>query len=142
MTRHRGFTVFDVETTGLSAKHGHRIIEIGIVRLDEDLDVIEKWETLINPNRDIGKQEIHGIESRDLLNAPSFEDIAADIWHRFDGAVPVAHNHPNRRDLPSHQDKTLTRALVLGTQTVEISVIEHLIVAREAVFSFRKEGLL
>ena len=46
MSSNRGFTVFDVETTGISAKHGHRIIEIGIVRLDEDFEVIEEWEKI------------------------------------------------------------------------------------------------
>ena len=87
-----GYAVFDIETTGLNPNFNHRIVEIGIVRLDEDLNVIEKWETLINPGRDLGATHIHGIEASDLSDAPRFSDIAVDIWHRFEGAIPVSHN--------------------------------------------------
>lgn len=57
-------------------------------------------------------------------------------------AVAFAHNHPNGRVQPSEQDKTLTRALVLAATTVQLKVLDHLIVSADAVFSFRKEGLL
>jgi DNA polymerase-3 subunit epsilon len=92
MDAHDGYVIFDLETTGLAPGRHDRIIEIGIVRLDNDFDVIEEWETLINPDRDIGPTQIHGIRSQDVANAPKFEDVAVDIWHRFEGAIPVAHN--------------------------------------------------
>lgn len=57
-------------------------------------------------------------------------------------AVVFAHNHPNGDVTPSDQDKTLTRALILAATTLQIKVLDHLVVSREAVFSFRKEGLL
>lgn len=57
-------------------------------------------------------------------------------------ALVFAHNHPNGNVTPSEQDKTLTRALVLAAETLQIKVLDHLIVSRDAVFSFRKEGLL
>jgi DNA repair protein RadC len=57
-------------------------------------------------------------------------------------ALVFAHNHPNGNVQPSEQDKVLTRALVLAAQTVQIKVLDHLIVAVDSVFSFRKEGLL
>jgi len=57
-------------------------------------------------------------------------------------AVVLAHNHPNGNVQPSEQDKLLTRALVLATATVQIDVLDHLIVSTDAVFSFRKAGLL
>lgn len=87
-----GFAVFDLETTGLSVSRHHRVIEIGVVRLDEDLDIVEQWETLINPERDIGASDIHGLTATDLRSAPTFGELIADIWHRFEGTVPVAHN--------------------------------------------------
>jgi len=91
-TTFTGFAVFDLETTGFSPAKHHRIIELGIVRLDENLEVVETWETLINPDRDIGATDIHGLTAADLRDAPSFADLQADIWHRFEGAIPVAHN--------------------------------------------------
>lgn len=57
-------------------------------------------------------------------------------------ALIFAHNHPNGNVQPSEQDKVLTRALVLAAQTVQIKVLDHLIVSADQVFSFRKEGLL
>lgn len=57
-------------------------------------------------------------------------------------ALVFAHNHPNGNVQPSEQDKVLTRALVLAAQTVQIKVLDHLIVSADHVFSFRKEGLL
>jgi DNA polymerase III subunit epsilon len=87
-----GFAVFDLETTGIAVSRHHRVIEIGVVRLDEDLDVIEEWETLINPDRDIGAGDVHGITASDLREAPTFSDLIADVWHHFECATPVAHN--------------------------------------------------
>jgi len=57
-------------------------------------------------------------------------------------ALVCAHNHPNGDVRPSEQDKLLTRALVLAANTVQIKLLDHLIVSPDAVFSFRKEGLL
>ncbi len=57
-------------------------------------------------------------------------------------ALVFAHNHPNGDVHPSEQDKVLTRALVLAAQTVQIKVLDHLVVSTDAVFSFRREGLL
>lgn len=57
-------------------------------------------------------------------------------------ALVFAHNHPNDNVTPSEQDRTLTRALVLAAETLQIKVVDHLIVSKDAVFSFRREGLL
>jgi DNA repair protein RadC len=52
------------------------------------------------------------------------------------------YHHPNGDVTPSEQDKTLTRALVLAAETLQIKVLDHIIVSKDAVFSFRREGLL
>lgn len=57
-------------------------------------------------------------------------------------ALVFAHNHPNGNAQPSEQDKVLTRALVLAAAAIQIKVLDHVIVAAGATFSFRKEGLL
>ncbi len=54
----------------------------------------------------------------------------------------VAHNHPNGDVSPSEQDKILTRALVLAATSVQIKIVDHLIVSADKVFSFREAGLL
>ena len=57
-------------------------------------------------------------------------------------AIVLAHNHPNGDVTPSRQDKALTRAIVLAAETVQLRVVDHLIVSAQQVFSFRKERLL
>lgn len=57
-------------------------------------------------------------------------------------ALIFAHNHPNGDVRPSEPDKVLTRALDLAANTVQIKVLDHLIVSPDRVFSFRQEGLL
>ena len=53
-----------------------------------------------------------------------------------------AHNHPDGNIRPSDQDKTITRALILAAKTLNINILDHIIVSKDEVFSFRKEGLL
>ena len=57
-------------------------------------------------------------------------------------ALVFAHNHPNGDVQPTEQDKVLTRALVLAATTVQIKILDHLIVSADKIFSFRGEGLL
>jgi len=68
--------------------------------------------------------------------------VAEAALRRNAFAVVLAHNHPNGNVQPSEHDKLLTRALVLALQTIQIKVVDHLIVSPDSVFSFRKEGLL
>ena len=57
-------------------------------------------------------------------------------------AIMIAHNHPNGNVAPSEHDKVLTRAIILAAETVNIKVVDHVIVSVEETFSFRKAGLL
>lgn len=86
------FAVIDVETTGFSYNAHHRIIEIGVVLLDSALRPEQHWETLLNPNRDLGPVHVHGIRGRDVLDAPEFPDIADELASLLEGRILVAHN--------------------------------------------------
>jgi DNA repair protein RadC len=57
-------------------------------------------------------------------------------------AIVLAHNHPNGDVTPSEQDKILTRALVMAAETVQVKIIDHLIISPDEAFSFKKAGLL
>lgn len=87
-----GYAVVDVETTGLHPGQHHRVIELAIVRLDEDGTVADEWCSLINPQRDLGAQHIHGITAAEIRRAPTFSDLAGDIATQLAGRVVVAHN--------------------------------------------------
>src|SRR5262245_55134982 len=86
------FAVIDLETTGLYAKRHDRIIEIAVLRLRPDLEVEDEWTTLVNPRRDVGRTDIHGITAGDVTAAPLFEEIAPDVAVRLRDAVVVGHH--------------------------------------------------
>ena len=85
--------VIDCETTGLSSRD--RIIEIAVVVLEPTtLEVVDEYDTLINPCRDVGPEHIHRINASMVQAAPTFEEIAGDLADRLEDHVLVAHNLP------------------------------------------------
>lgn len=88
-----GYAVVDVETTGLfTGRWSNRVVEIGVVQVSRDGVVTDEWSTLVNPERDLGPQHIHGIRASDVLTAPTFPELASDLAALLDGRVVVAHN--------------------------------------------------
>ena len=87
-----GYTVIDLETTGLFPRKYDRILEIGVVFVS-DRGVIEgEWSTLVDPQRDVGLTRIHGITARDIVDAPTFAEIAPLLIESMAGRTLVAHN--------------------------------------------------
>ncbi len=86
------FAVVDFETTGLLPSYHHRVVEIGVTHVDDDGTVTGRWETLVNPERDLGPQQIHGIRAADILDAPVFTDIVGEFAELLAGRVFAAHN--------------------------------------------------
>lgn len=86
------FAVLDFETTGIHPAQQHRVVEVGIVHVEDDGTVTNRWETLINPQRDLGPQSIHGVRAVEVLDAPLFSDILGDLINVLAGRTLVAHN--------------------------------------------------
>jgi DNA polymerase-3 subunit epsilon len=86
--------VLDVETTGLEASAGHRIIEIGCVELLNRRPTGQRFHRYLNPEREIdaGALAVHGIDLDKLTQAPRFADIAAELVAFIDGAELIIHN--------------------------------------------------
>lgn len=82
------YVAFDVETTGFSKND--RLVEIGFVAFRNG-KLIEEWSTLLNPQRDVGKSNIHGITASMVSAAPLFEEVVNDIFRIINGRVLVAH---------------------------------------------------
>ena len=87
-----GYTVIDLETTGLFPQKRDRILEVGIIALSDTGEVESEWTTLVNPQRDVGPTHIHGITARDVLDAPTFAEVAAGVIAALAGRTLVAHN--------------------------------------------------
>jgi DNA polymerase III subunit epsilon len=85
--------VLDLETTGLSAWQHDRVVEVAVVVMTPDGAVEREYETLVNPQRDVGPTSIHRIPATDVLKAPTFSDIAGDLLEVLSGASVIAgHN--------------------------------------------------
>jgi len=86
--------VLDTETTGISPRDGHRIIEIGALELMHHLPTGEKLHIYINPERDIddGAVAVHGLTSAFLSDKPLFAEIVDEFLSFIGDAPLVIHN--------------------------------------------------
>ncbi len=87
-----GFAVVDLETTGFSPRLGDRVAEVAVVLVDAAGRVEDEWSTLVNPERDLGPQHVHGIAAADVALAPTFDRVAPALLRLLAGRVLVAHN--------------------------------------------------
>lgn len=85
------FAVVDVETTGLLAGRD-RIVEVSVVRVVPGGKPAIVFDSLIDPGRDPGPTEIHGIAAHELVGAPRFADVAAHLAGIVAGHVIAGHN--------------------------------------------------
>lgn len=89
------FTVFDVETTGLDPKKGHRIIEIAGVRIEDGV-IMESsaFVKLVNPERSIPWEaaQVNKISDEDVASAPTIDQILPQFLEFAQGSILVAHN--------------------------------------------------
>jgi DNA polymerase III epsilon subunit-like protein len=85
------FAVVDTETTGVY-QHVDRIIEIALLKITRDGKVLNSFETLVNPSRDLGPTHLHGITAAEISHAPSFAEVADYVLAAMSGSVIVAHN--------------------------------------------------
>ena len=92
----KSFAVFDTETTGFKPEQGARILEIAVVKIDQDGSILDTWSTLLNPGIDVplGASDIHKIEREMLHDAPTFKDIYGDLIGILSDSILVAHNAP------------------------------------------------
>lgn len=88
--------VLDTETTGLSPREGHRVVEIGCVELINHMPTGQVFHEYINPERDMPTAafEVHGLSEKFLSDKPLFRDIA-EAFKAFIGEdLLIIHNAP------------------------------------------------
>jgi len=99
--------VLDVETTGLSPKQGHRIIEVACVEIDDFVPTGRNFQTYVHPDREIDPdaQRVHGISLEFLADKPRFaEPQVAEALRAFIGEAPIiAHNAGFDREFVNHE---------------------------------------
>jgi len=88
------FAVVDLETSGFSTRR-NRILQIGLVVVDAEGIIHDRWSSLIAlrwPLGRVGATDVHGISRASLKGAPQLNDALDQLGQRLDGALLTAHN--------------------------------------------------
>ena len=86
--------VLDTETTGLSFKDGHRIVEIGCIELDNLIPTKKVFHCYLNPERKVSESalKVHGYTDEFLSDKKKFVEIADEFLGFIEGKKIVIHN--------------------------------------------------
>ena len=118
--------VLDTETTGISVKDGHRIVEIGCIELENLIPTKNKFHCYLNPERKVSEKafEVHGYSDEFLSKQRKFSEIAKEFLEFVKDKRMIIHNA--EFDL-AHLNNELT---LLGEDKIKNEVIDTLSVAR------------
>ena len=119
--------VLDTETTGLSVKDGHRIVEIGCVELNDLVATKKKFHCYLNPERKVSEKalEVHGYTDEFLSSQQKFNEIVNQFLDFIKDKQLIIHNA--EFDL-SHLNNELK---ILGKDTIKNKVVDTLSLARD-----------
>lgn len=119
--------LLDIETTGLSIKEGHRIVEIGCLELDNLIPTQNIFHCYLNPERKVSERalEVHGLSDVFLSTQKKFKEIVADFLDFIKDKRLVIHNA--EFDL-AHLNNELN---LLGKRSIANETIDTLTIARE-----------
>ena len=86
--------VLDTETTGLSVKEGHRIVEIGCIEIENLIPTKNVFHCYLNPERKVSESalKVHGYTDEFLADKKKFKDIADDFLKFIEGKKLIIHN--------------------------------------------------
>ena len=119
--------VLDTETTGLSTKDGHRIVEIGCLELDNLVPTKKTFHCYLNPERKVSEKalEVHGYTDEFLSDKKKFNEIVDEFLSFIKDKRLIIHNA--EFDL-SHLNNELK---LLGKEKINNEIIDTLILARD-----------
>ena len=119
--------LLDIETTGLSIKEGHRIVEIGCIELDNLIPTQNKFHCYLNPEKKVSEKalEVHGLSDIFLSTQKKFREIVVDFLNFIKDKRLIIHNA--EFDL-THLNNELN---LLGKKTIANEIIDTLTLARE-----------
>ena len=119
--------VLDTETTGISVREGHRVVEIGCIELDNLIPTKKTFHCYINPERKVSQKafEIHGYTDDFLSNQKKFKEIVTEFLNFIKGKRLIIHNA--EFDL-THLNNELE---ILKMNKIDNPVVDTLVLARE-----------
>ena len=119
--------VLDTETTGISVKEGHRIVEIGCIELENLIPTKKKFHCYLNPERKVSEKalEVHGYTDEFLSTKEKFSDIGDQFLKFIKDKRLIIHNA--EFDL-GHLNNELA---IFGKKKIDNEIIDTLILARD-----------
>ena len=86
--------ILDTETTGISVKEGHRIVEIGCIELENLIPTKKKFHCYLNPERKVSEKalEVHGYTDKFLSKQKKFSEIKKEFLNFIENKRLVIHN--------------------------------------------------
>ena len=119
--------VLDTETTGISVKEGHRIVEIGCIELDNLIPTKNKFHCYLNPERKVSEKafEVHGYSDDFLSKQKKFKEVVEEFLNFIDGKKLVIHNAEFDIAHLNHELK------LLGKDELKNEVTDTLTLARD-----------
>ena len=86
--------ILDTETTGISVKEGHRIVEVGCIELDNFIPTKKKFHYYLNPERKVSDQafNIHGYDDKFLSKQIKFNEIVEEFLEFIKNKRLIIHN--------------------------------------------------
>ena len=119
--------ILDTETTGISVKDGHRIVEIGCIELDNLLPTNNKFHCYLNPERKVSEKalEVHGYTDEFLSSKKKFKEVVDDFLSFIEGKRLIIHNA--EFDL-GHLNQELK---LVGKSKIKNEVVDTLALARD-----------
>ena len=119
--------VLDTETTGISVKDGHRIVEIGCIELDNLVPTNNKFHCYLNPERKVSEKafEVHGYSDEFLAKQKKFSEVADKFLEFIAGKKIIIHNADF--DL-SHLNNELK---IMGRKKIINEIVDTLTLARD-----------
>tara|TARA_Y100000389_G_scaffold89847_1_gene86339 strand:- start:1019 stop:1681 length:663 start_codon:yes stop_codon:yes gene_type:complete len=119
--------VLDTETTGLSVKEGHRIVEIGCIELENLIPTGNKFHCYLNPERKVSEQalKVHGYSDKFLSSKKKFNEVADDFLNFIKEKKIIIHNA--EFDL-GHLNNELK---IIGKKSITNEIVDTLTLARD-----------
>ena len=119
--------VLDTETTGISVKEGHRIVEIGCIELENLIPTKNQFHCYLNPERKVSEKalEVHGYTDEFLSTKKKFGDIGDHFLEFIKDKRLIIHNA--EFDL-GHLNNELA---IFGKKKIDNEIIDTLILARD-----------
>ena len=111
----------DIETTGLSFKDNHKIVEIACIETNELIPTKRVFHKIVNPERNVPEEafKIHGFSTESLKNKPKFYEIADELINFISGNDLIIHNASFDIPFINHELRLIKKEIINKNKIID-----------------------